>query len=161
MAKAKRLDFEEFMGRFGWEAYDQDTYFMEPPLHISAIPELRVLVQAARHNCPSAFSIFLQQWLKSHGIEPPEGVFRPSGRRRGRPEGPEAFEMHLQWIIIGKPSLSSAKLAKAFYGEAYYEADPPGRKEMIDKLRQAVERFQKRSHRQRQWRGPRALTPPD
>jgi hypothetical protein len=161
MAKAKRLGYEEFMGRFGWEAYDQDTPFMESPLHISSIPELRILVQAARHNCPDAFSIFLQQWLKSHGIEPPEGVFRPSSRRRGRRESSEAFGIHLQWMIIGKPSLSSTKLAKAFYGGAYNDADLPGRKEMIDKLRQAVERFEKRRQRQREWRGPRALTPPD
>lgn len=162
MARAKKLNFEEFMGRFGWEAYDRGTRVMEPPLPASLIPELRVITEAARQGCPSAFSFFLQQWLKRHGIDPPEGVFQPIGRRRqGRPEAPDAFEIHLLWITIGKPSVTSTKLAKAYHGDAYTNADAATRKEMIDRLRQAVTRYEQRISHERGWRRPRCLTPPD
>jgi hypothetical protein len=161
MPKSKTLDYEQFMGRFGWKAYDEDTRVMEPPLRVSSVPELRVLVQAARHNCPSAFSAFLQQWLLRLGIDAPEGVFRPIHRRRGRPKDPEAGSIHLLWIAIGSPSLASTKLAKAYDGDAYHAADAATRKEMVDRLRQAVERFEQRTTAQREWTSPKAFTPPD
>jgi len=151
MAKTKRLNYSEFMERFGWRAYrgEPGTSRMPPPgldsLQIY-VPELRVLAAAASQNCPSAFSHYLQRWLCNLGIKTPEAVFRPI--RYGSPGlrgDPATDAIYILWIAIGEPSLTSTKLAKERYKAAYSTAKVDERKRMVDRLRRAVERVQARA----------------
>jgi hypothetical protein len=163
MAKPKRLDYSEFMGRFGWPVYEADSGVMEPPSPVAVVPELRVIEEAARRNCPSAFSKFLQQWLRKLGIEPPRGVFCPiRDKRRGRKEDPKSFQVYLWWLHEGKPKLSSTKLAKSYFGtQAYNRAGLDGQKKMIDQLRRSVERYELRRANERALIQPPGFRSPD
>jgi hypothetical protein len=162
MAKCKTLPYSDFMGRIGWQVYEQGNGNTEPPLALSQVPELRILAEAALHNCPSAYSTFLQHWLRRIDLKPPDGVFKPIRYgTRGRKPDAEGDGIYLLWVAIGKPSLSSKKLATAHFGSARYAiAKPDKRKQMIDQLRQAVLRIEERSRCQGKRSGPSALTPP-
>lgn len=155
MAKSKRLNYHEFMRSFGWKAFEQGPPqgpgSMPPPgLDRSMqtwVPELRVLAEAAKRNCPSAFSQFLQDWLRSVGIVPPEGVFKSisyGNGRGGRNEDTKAMGIYLLWVVRGRPSLTSNKLAQEYYKTAFAAAESDERKLMKDRLRRAVERVTKK-----------------
>jgi hypothetical protein len=147
MARPRRLDYSEFMERFGWKVYEPtDAKVMEPPFAPSMVRELRVLAEAARHNCPSAFSIFLQQWLQRHGIHAPDGVFRAVRLGKpGRREEETVLGIYTLWLCLGRPSLSSNQLAKAYCGQAYASGNGAARKQMVDRLRRTVERYEQRN----------------
>jgi hypothetical protein len=154
MANSKKLPYSEFMMRFGWDAYQrrpEEGGSMPPPRLEESIqqwtPEFRVLVEASKHNCPSAFSQFLQDWLLSVGVVPPEGVFKAisyGSGKGGRKEDPKAIGIYALWIALGEPSVTSTKLAKAYYKANYTAAEVDERKRMVDLVRRAVERVMER-----------------
>jgi hypothetical protein len=158
MAKPKRIDFSEFMLRFGFNAQGEEPSRGIRPTLIRSVPppdweqsiaqyfpDFRVMVEASRQNCPSAFSVYLQQWLQNLGIEPPPGVFTPIAYGKpGRKEDPNAIGIYVLWQVIGKPSLASTALAKEYYKERYAQAALDERKRMVDRLRRTVERRMKK-----------------
>jgi hypothetical protein len=143
MKRSKSLGYSEFMQRFGWAAYNKEPSRVGPP-GLDHPPEIRVLLEAARHNCPSAFSQFLQKWLRHClGVEPPLGVFKPIRYgKAGRPLDSATIGISLLWTAIGCPSLTSTKLAKEYYKDKYATAAVDERKRMVDRLRRAVQRVE-------------------
>ena len=151
------ISYEKFWVRYGDEIYEQappqdagpptmSPDMLKTCLLQSDILELRALRFAAQANCPEAFTYFQKRFLREYcGIEAPPHTFVSYDRATpGRKESEFATAAWCTWLVEDRPSLTKDTLAKAIYAEDYEKADPVQRKQMIDRLRMAVKRYEAR-----------------
>ncbi len=105
---------------------------------------VRALSAAKKENCPEVFKYLLQHLLIRLRVLPPEGVFIPCPGTPGAPHKEETRQIYLTWVAIGKPSLTTQKLAYTIYGAVFTKALSKERKRMVDQCRQSVERYKRR-----------------
>jgi hypothetical protein len=105
---------------------------------------VRALNAAKKENCPEAFTGLLQHLLFRLRVLPPKGVFIPCPGTPGAPHKKETLQIYSTWVAIGKPSLTTQKLAYRIYGAVFTKALSKERKRMVDQCRQSVERHKRR-----------------
>lgn len=139
--------YEAAQAAYGARAGQRSPIPADVIAEIRRIPEIVGMQEAARLNCPSAFSMLLQTFLATVGIEPPGGVFQKVRHGKpGRIEDPESARIYMLWVQVGG---SISKLAKAYYGDRYKAAEVEERNQMVDRLRKSVERFKERREREK------------
>ena len=99
---------------------------------------VRLLKAAKKENSPEAYRELLEGWLIRLGVEPPQGVFLLSRRRRGAPRKALTEQIYQIWLRNERPAWG--ELAYNVYGADYTRADSKLRKRLRDRCARAVRR---------------------
>jgi len=99
---------------------------------------VRLLKAAKKENSAEAYRELLEGWLIRLGVEPPQGVFLLSRRRRGAPRKASTEQIYQIWLRNARPPWG--ELAYNVYGADYTRADSKLRKKLRDRCIRAVRR---------------------
>jgi len=120
--------------------------WVKPSLSPSAMEELkqwwiiRMLKAAGMENNAEAAHWLLEYFFRKMTIRPPDGLFSPIANPPGRPPLDKTAEIANTWVLMGKPSIYTQRLAREIYGDQFSRAIPGEKKKMVDLCRKAVER---------------------
>lgn len=121
--------------------------WVAPSLSPSATAEfkqwwvIRMLRAAGVENSAEAAHWLLEYLFRKMTIRPPDGLFSPIAKPPGRPPLDKTAEIGNTWVLMGKPSVFTQKLAREIYGDQFSKAIPGEKKKMVDRCRKAVERY--------------------